>query len=213
MSMNESWPRLGRAVSEIRRRFPSLALTPATREHRHFNVRFSTVGTLAVIAALALSSIVIEGTAQGSTAAIPVVACTDVANPGPLPGKQGYRLVLGVIAAPPAYIAPEQVAAVNGFGSWTYWLKAGMGVRVGRFMVTVTIPQAWRSRAAITWGNSHRIVNALKFSGCGAGAMTDAWNGYSGGFYLRASSGCVPLVFSVGGRSTTKRFGIGRPCA
>jgi hypothetical protein len=39
-----------------------------------------------------------------------------------------------------------------------------------------------------------------------------AWNGYPGGFFLRASSACVPLVVGVGQRSATVRFGIGRRC-
>ena len=35
---------------------------------------------------------------------------------------------------------------------------------------------------------------------------------YAGGFFLRSPSVCVPLIFRVGARSATVRFGIGRRC-
>jgi hypothetical protein len=37
-------------------------------------------------------------------------------------------------------------------------------------------------------------------------------NAYAGGFYLRAPSACLPLIFTVDGRSTSVRFGIGKRC-
>jgi hypothetical protein len=76
----------------------------------------------------------------------------------------------------------------------------------------VTVPTAWRSRVGITWGHSQRIVPSLKFTGCASAPLATDWNGYVGGFYLRAPSACVPLVFNDGHRSTTVRFGIGRRC-
>jgi hypothetical protein len=38
------------------------------------------------------------------------------------------------------------------------------------------------------------------------------WDGYAGGFYLRSSAACVPLVFHNGDRSTTVLFSVGRRC-
>jgi hypothetical protein len=35
---------------------------------------------------------------------------------------------------------------------------------------------------------------------------------YAGGFQLRVRAACVPLVFRVGRRSATARFGLGRAC-
>jgi hypothetical protein len=163
----------------------------------------------ASVALLAVWSAAIGATASESSLPAPfAVACGDIADPGPVPGKDGYRLVLGVVAVPPVYQAQGAVH-VNGYGRWTYWHKSGVGVRAGKFAVTVTVPSAWRSRVAISWGNSHNIVTSLGFSGCGPGP---AWNGYAGGFYLRTPSACVSLVFSAGHRSTTIRFGIGRRC-
>jgi hypothetical protein len=89
----------------------------------------------------------------------------------------------------------------------------GMVVRGGNFTVTVRVPKAWRSRAAITWGGGESpIGSSVQFSGCSNKPLTNEWNAYAGGFYLRAPSGCVPLVFTVGHRSATVRFGIGRHC-
>jgi hypothetical protein len=111
-------------------------------------------------------------------------------------------------------VPPKDVSdrTVRVGGAWPYWEKAGMFVRQGNFTVTVSVPTAWRSRAAITWGNSQRIVSALQFRGCETGGSTPYWNGYAGGFYLRASAACVPLMFNNGRQTTTVRFGIGTHC-
>lgn len=86
-----------------------------------------------------------------------------------------------------------------------------MVVRGSSFVVSVSVPQEWRSRVAITWGGSG-VVSSLRFSGCGHSAFFRGWNGYAGGFYLRVASACVPLVFTRGRASTTRRFGIGERC-
>jgi hypothetical protein len=125
------------------------------------------------------------------------------------PRTAGYRVVLGMVSVPPAYNA--QVVPVGGHEAWTYWRKAGMAVRAGGVAVTVSVPTAWRTRAAITWGNSP-IVETLRFGGCGNGPRTNSWNGYAGGFYLSTSRACVPLVFAAGHRRVVVRFGIGTHC-
>lgn len=164
-----------------------------------------------------LALIVLVGAATGAAAhrsptATPfVIPCADITPPAPVPGQDGTRLVLGVMAVPTAYAA-QRAAHVEGYGRWTYWHKVGMGVRAGKFMVTVTVPTEWQTRAAITWGNSQRIVSSLRFNGCGSTPASTKWNGYVGGFYLRIPTACVPLTFSLGQRSTTVRFGIGQLC-
>jgi len=119
----------------------------------------------------------------------------------------GYRVVLGVISVPPAY-RPQVVA--TGSRRWPYWSKAGLVVRGGSPAVTVRVPRAWRERAAITWGNSG-IVSALRLAPCPKGEPK-VWNAYAGGFLLRSRSACVPLIFTVGKRSRTVRFGLARAC-
>jgi len=118
-----------------------------------------------------------------------------------------YRLVLGVVSAPPTYL--QQVIPTHRH-PWAYWYKSGLVVRAGSESVTVSVPRAWRSRVAITWGNNTGIVHTLRIAGCGSDPSVG--NAYAGGFYLRSSSACVPLIFGVGKRSATVRFGVGRTC-
>jgi hypothetical protein len=78
-------------------------------------------------------------------------------------------------------------------------------------VVTVTVPKAWRNRLAISWGNRPGFFSTIRIASCSAGPKP--WNAYAGGFHLRSRSACVPLVFRVGRRSATVRFGLGRRCA
>jgi hypothetical protein len=136
-----------------------------------------------------------------------VVACDQVIGRARSPIEDGYRHVLGVISVPPAYI--PQVVRVHGEG-WPYWEKSGMVVRANRSPVTVSVPVAWRRRAAITWGNGLPAVSSLRFSPCPSPPRV--WNAYAGGFFLSSRGACVPLRFQVGQRSQVVRFGIDRRC-
>jgi hypothetical protein len=120
----------------------------------------------------------------------------------------GDRVVLGVVSVPPAF-QPQVVRTHT--KPWTYWHKAGLAVRGNSAPVVVTVPKAWRTRAAITWGDSG-IVSALRIAPCRPGSPPKVWNAYAGGFYLRSRSACVPLIFRVGHRQKTVRFGLGRRC-
>jgi hypothetical protein len=136
-----------------------------------------------------------------------VVACDQVILRPTAPFADGYRRVLGVISAPRAYT--PQVVRITG-GRWPYWEKAGLVVRAGRSPVTVSVPQAWRTRAAITWGNAKPVVSSLRISACSSPA--NVWNAYAGGFFMRAHGACIPLVFQVGQRRQLVRFGIDHRC-
>jgi hypothetical protein len=118
-----------------------------------------------------------------------------------------YRQVLGVVAVPPAFM--RQVVPTRQM-PWAYWRKQGLVVSASGKAVNVTVPKSWRRRAAITWGNGIRPVSSLRIEGC----HTSAGIGYAyaGGFLLRSPSACVPLVFSVGSRRATVRFGVGQRC-
>ena len=156
---------------------------------------------LALIVALAVA------TATGLTAraAPPEVSCGTIIG-GVASGRAaGYRIVLGVVSVPPAYRAQ---VVTSGSGPWPFWRKAGLVVHADAGPVTVRVSRAWRRRVAIEWGNSG-IVSALRIARCPRGVK--AWNAWAGGFHLRRSA-CVPLVFSVGRRSATVRFGLGRRC-
>ena len=119
-------------------------------------------------------------------------------------GPPGGRLVLGVLAAPPAHL---ERAAPNPARPWAYFAKYGISIRADSPAVLITVPEAWRHRAAIAWGNNIGAVSSLRLLGCPR--QMGAWNGYAGGFYLRSASGCVPLVFNIGRRTATVSFAIG----
>jgi hypothetical protein len=142
--------------------------------------------------------------------AAPAGGCRSLAGNEPSPGG---KIVLGVISLGPDFLQPT-VPVHQGW--WRYWQKHGLEILDGHQTVTITVPSAWRNRAAITWGANVGIVSTLRLPGtlltpgCPAGPLT--WNGYAGGFYLRSSSACVPLVFAVGRRSAVVRVGVGRRC-
>lgn len=119
----------------------------------------------------------------------------------------GYRLVLGVVSAPPATL-PGTVR-VPEFFPFPYWLKAGMVIGASRKPVTVSVPKAWAGRVRIGWGNPASPTTVVRFAAC---PSQRNWNAYAGGFFLRTRSACVPLAFTVGRRHATLRFGLGQHC-
>jgi len=123
----------------------------------------------------------------------------------------GYRVVLGVVSVPPAYLSGRAVPSPTTNRQWPRWMKQALFVRARSPAVVVSVPKSWRTRAAIGWGTSSGPVSALRVASCATPA--GKWNVYPGGFYLRATSSCVPLVFQVGHRTVTVRFGIGRRCS
>jgi hypothetical protein len=144
-----------------------------------------------------------------ATAALPppTVPCDEVILRVGSGRAGGYRVVLGLVSVPPAYLA--QIVKSGG-QTWPYWRKAGLVIRGGSPPVSVSVPRPWRNRAAITWGNGTGIVSALRIASCPS--ADKPWNAYAGGFYLRSRSACVPLVFRVARRAATVRFGLGQSC-
>jgi len=122
------------------------------------------------------------------------------------------KTVLGVISIADANWPTVRVHQ----GLWRYWDKDGLWIWTGHQAVTITVPKAWRNRAAITWGANAGIVSTLRLPGTlltpGCPAGPGIWNAYPGGLYLRSRSACVPLVFAVGRRSAVVRVGVGRRC-
>jgi hypothetical protein len=160
------------------------------------------------IVALGLSGL--TGVAAWSTPSRPppTVKCDKVILQVGSGHAGGYRIVLGVVSVPQAY-RPQVVATRS--RPWTHWSKAGLVIRGGSPPVTVTVPKAWRTRAAIAWGNTG-AVSALRIASCPPLGESKVWNAYAGGFLLRSRSACMPLIFSVGKRSATVRFGLARAC-
>jgi hypothetical protein len=119
-------------------------------------------------------------------------------------GQPGGRLVLGVLVVPPAHV--EQ-AAPTADRPWAYFAKWGIAIRAGSPAVLITVPETWRHRDGIGWGNNTGVVSSLRLLSCPR--QLGAWNVYAGGFYLRSPAGCVPLAFHVGRRTATLSFAIG----
>jgi hypothetical protein len=98
-----------------------------------------------------------------------------------------------------------------------YWLKAGLLVRrhgtpLGPAPgavepVEMSIPPAWRDRAAIGWGNAG-VSSTVRIGGC---RSTTPWIVFTGGYYVRLPA-CVPVIVRVGARSRRIRVAVGRPC-
>jgi hypothetical protein len=167
------------------------------------------------VVTLVLALVAVAAASSGSPlqSARPTVPCSEIIDVtnwpyiGSRDPRYRYRSVLGVASVPPAYIS--QVVHLRD-GAWPYWSKAGLVVHAARGPVTVSVPLAWRKRAAITWGGNTGIVSSLRISRCGSNPTRG--NAYAGGFYVRSRSACLPLIFQAEGHRTTVRFGLGRRC-
>jgi hypothetical protein len=142
-----------------------------------------------------------------------VVPCGESIEQTPFPysgsnePRYQYREVLGAVSVPGAYLT--QIVP-TGERPWTHWRKAGIVVRAGA-AVTITVPAKWRRRAAIVWGNADGAFRSLQLAACPG--EPNVGLAYAGGFLLRGRSVCLPLIFTVGDRRATVRFGLGRRCS
>jgi hypothetical protein len=97
-----------------------------------------------------------------------IVDCDQVAQmsgtaaPGPT-----YQVALGRVAMPPRFL-PQVERESRPLG---YWRKAGIYVRPGKSAVDISVPVAWRKRAAIQRGEGDSAsgpASALHVTGCTA---------------------------------------------
>ena len=167
-------------------------------------MRFSIV--MVALALLALPGLSAFASQSSSS---PTARCDSIIEPAGSFVWHPERVVLGVVAVPPAFI-PQTVA--SGDGRWPYWSKSGLVVRANSRPVRVSVPRRWRQRAAIGWGNVD-AVSALVIASCPPSSSLGRWNPYAGGFHLRSRAACVPLTFRIGSRSATVRFGVGTRCS
>lgn len=142
------------------------------------------------------------------------VPCAEVIQAVAFPYLGGRRYpaqqVLGVVSAPGKHV-PQ--SSETGTPPWRWFAKWGLVVRGGPGpAVVVSVPRAWRSRLAIVWGSARhgRVFRTLRFPRCGESPKQG--HAYAGGFVLRSESGCVPLRFTVAGRTKLIWFGIATRC-
>jgi hypothetical protein len=158
--------------------------------------------------AIAVAALALAATAASASSGPRVVRCASIVQPGGTFTWKPERVVLGVAAVPPAYI-PQTVE--TGSEPWRYWSKSGLVIKANSPPVDVSVPPRWRARVSIGWGD--RSGSHLRFASCPPSSALGDWNPYTGGFYLRSRTACVPLTFRVGDRSATVRFGVGKRCA
>ncbi len=144
--------------------------------------------------------------AAGSPA--PTAGCESIVDPTGSFEWRPKRVVLGVVAVPPAYVPQTEP---TGGRRWPYSSKAGVVVRADSPPVLVSVPRAWRSRVAIGWGDAVG-ASVLRFASCPPSSSLGDWNPYAGGFYLSSRAACFPLEFRVAGRRALVRFGVGKRC-
>jgi hypothetical protein len=141
--------------------------------------------------------------ARGTVDCDQVAQKTGTAAPGPTNQVAHAR-----VAIPPRFLT--QVEREQ--RPLRYWRKTGIYVRPGKSAVDISVPLAWRKRAAIQWGQGDSAsgpASALHVTGCPAYGR--AWLPNAGGFHL-AGPACVPLTIATGGRRQTLHFGVGRRC-
>ena len=148
--------------------------------------------------------------AQSADSAPPSTAgCEQIALHLRSGSEDGYRIVLGRVGVPDEQHTSRRASRSPG-KPWPYFRRVGLLVRGGTSTVTITVPEGWRDRVAISWGNTP-AVSSLQIASCDV-SVSKPWNAYAGGFHLRSRAACVPLDIRVGGRSTTVRLGVGRAC-
>jgi hypothetical protein len=166
------------------------------------------LATLAISLVL-LGALAVGANARTRPAAEPTIGCDRIVLRARSGAVDGFRVLLGAVSVPGSRHL-DHGSTTTRDPHWRYHRNAGIAIRAGTSMVSVSVPEGWRDRVAISWGDSP-VASSLHFAPCG-GAPARAWNSYSGGFHLRAKGDCVPLLVTVGGMSTTIRVGVGRSC-
>jgi hypothetical protein len=164
---------------------------------------------LRILALLVFPALAAIGAQSADSAAPSTAGCEQIALHLRSGSEDGYRVVLGLVGVPDEQHTSRR-ASRSRDTAWPYFRRVGLVVRGGTSPVTITVPEGWRERVAISWGNT-AAVSSLRIASCGA-AVLKPWNAYAGGFHLSSRADCVPLDIRVGGRSTTVRFGVGRAC-
>jgi hypothetical protein len=164
---------------------------------------------LRILALIVFPALAVVGARSASSAPPSTAGCEQIVLRVHSGSEDGYRVLLGKVAVPDERHT-SRAAFRRHEKRWPYFREVGIIVRGGASPVTITVPEGWRHRVAISWGNTP-AVSSLRIASCGA-SESKPWNAYAGGFYLRSRADCVPLHVQLGGRSTSVRLGVGRAC-
>jgi hypothetical protein len=165
-------------------------------------------GGLVLVSCVVLAACASAALAQREGASfVPTVRCDEIVRYSPNASTaDGNRLVLDGVLAPAFYLG----GGVRTSGRFPYWWKAPVMIHASSGVLTVRVAKPWRDRVRVVWGVPGTPAPVVRFAACPS--SVDTWNGYSGGFLLRTKAACVPLIFTLGGRQATLRFGLGRHC-
>lgn len=167
------------------------------------------MNVLRILALLVFPALAAVGAQSADSAPPSTAGCEQIALHLRSGSEDGYRIVLGRVGVPDEQHTSRRASRSPG-KPWPYFRRVGLLVRGGTSTVTITVPEGWRDRVAISWGNTP-AVSSLQIASCDV-SVSKPWNAYAGGFHLRSRAACVPLDIRVGGRSTTVRLGVGRAC-
>jgi hypothetical protein len=148
-----------------------------------------------------------ERTWEASTATLHCAGLIDVVAAPPM----SYEAIAEAVALPTSSSATTalQTSVHDGAEGLRLFAKAGLLVKTGA-EATLVVPEAWRDRLAIGWGNTSggHPAAVLEVGPCeGPGE----WLVYPGGFFVEDAS-CVPLLISDGGSEHRVHVGVGAPC-
>jgi hypothetical protein len=164
---------------------------------------------LVVIAITLLGASGAGAGARTPSSSVRTVACDQIVLRSRSGAEDGFRVLLGAVSVPGSRSLAHGPTAIRD-PHWRYYRAAGIAIRAGTVAVSVSVPEGWRDRVAVSWGG-RPASSSLRFARCGR-SPAGVWNSYSGGFHLHARGDCVPLLVTVGGMSTMVRVGVGRAC-
>jgi hypothetical protein len=150
-----------------------------------------------------LISAVVLSSATAREAKPPVttrVLCSDaITNDA---GPWAPRPILGRVVLPTNRTL--QAVSVR-HDAFRWWAKWGLEVKQGSAPVIISIPPAWRSRAAVGWNNRGGAEASIERVQACAGHQ---WLSYPGGYHATAK-GCIPLDVAVGSRQQRVYVSVG----
>jgi hypothetical protein len=146
----------------------------------------------------------------GGIAPLKVVTCNDIAIFGNAASPR-RRILFARVAVPrESFVMQPHAAQAN--RPLPYFAKQGIQLHSGRQPVEVLVPNRWRSRFAIGWGENGgpQQASAVRLLACSP-VLGHAWLTYPGGYFVRKPA-CVPLVIRIGRETTRIRLSIGKSC-
>jgi hypothetical protein len=154
------------------------------------------------LALIGLVGVIVPGASARDTRsnAASGVLCSDAIDS--MTGYGGVPVILGRVGL--ETMRTRQVARLEG-QPFRWWAKSALVVEEGRAPVVISVPSAWRSRAAIAWNNRGADPTSVEHVQSCPGHV---WLAYPGGFYAQ-TRGCIPIDVAVGARHRRVWIGMG----